>query len=87
MQLPMCIGREASCLTVWQDIADEEAVSRITSVTKFFSYLLTLDSFHVLHLAAIPCLTHGQVAHALSLTESKPKFTYPPSKGLSPGMT
>lgn len=56
MQLPIRIGKEAFCLNGWQDITDEETVSKITSATKFFRYLLLLDNFRVLHLAAIPCL-------------------------------
>ena len=57
MQLPVGAGREASCLTGWQAVADEETVNRITSDTKLFRYLLPLESFHVLHLAAIPHFT------------------------------
>lgn len=55
MQLPLCVGRETSCLTGWQDIADEETVSRTTSATECFRYLLSLANFRVLHLAGILC--------------------------------
>lgn len=56
MQRLVCVGREASCVTGWEEIVDEETVSRTTRATKFFSYLLHLNNFHILHLAALPCL-------------------------------
>lgn len=76
MQLPVCAGREPSCLTGWQDIADEGTVRRITSATKFFGYLLPLDSFHVLHLAAIPHLTTAKCLNLyLPLNQSQNSLT------------
>lgn len=44
MQLLIYIGREASCLSGWKEIVGEETVSRTTSATKFFRYLLHLNN-------------------------------------------
>ena len=50
----MC--RERSVLSYWLAGHCRWGDSRITSATKFFRYLLPIDNFRVLHLAAVPRL-------------------------------
>lgn len=64
--------RRCSCSCV----ADEGTVSRITSATKFFRYLLPLDIFHVLHLAAVSHLTTAKCLDLyLPLNQSQNSLT------------
>lgn len=66
MQLLVCVGREASCLTGWQETVGKEIVSRTTSPRKFFRYLLK-QFFIILHFAVIPCLkTANMLYHLLN---------------------